>query len=35
MTTNETVTNREKTGTALLSVLAIIFLTLVKAAWLF
>ena len=32
MTTNETVTNREKTGTALLSVLAIIFLTLVKGS---
>lgn len=32
MITNETVTNREKNGTALLSVLAIIFLTLVKAS---
>jgi cation diffusion facilitator family transporter len=32
MTSNETVTNREKTGTALLSVLAIIFLTLVKGS---
>ena len=32
MTNNETVTNREKNGTALLSVLAIIFLTVVKAS---
>ncbi|MGD0879839.1 MAG: cation diffusion facilitator family transporter [Anaerolineales bacterium] len=32
MSINETVTNREKNGTALLSVLAIIFLTLLKAS---